>query len=47
MSLPGVYEDMKVPDAPRDGVRKEGVFIRNCYKSFIEIQIQETCQLAS
>ena len=29
MSLPGVYEDMEVPDAPRDGVRKEGVFIRN------------------
>ena len=36
-SLPGVEEDMDIPDGPGDGVRWEGTSIRSVCESFIKI----------
>ena len=43
-SLPGVYEDMDIPDETGDSVRWEGTSIRSICESFIEIRLQEACQ---
>ena len=38
-SLPGVWEDMDIPDGPGDGVRWELTSIRSFCESFIKIQL--------
>ena len=38
-SLPGVLEDMYIPDGPGDGVRWELTSIRSFCESFIKIQL--------
>ena len=43
-SLPGVWEDMDIPDWSGDGVRWEGTSIGTVCESFIKIWHQEPCQ---
>ena len=43
-SLPGVLEDMEVPDKPGVGVRCYGLTFRSFCESFIKIQYQKPCQ---
>ena len=38
-SLPGVLEDISIPDGPGDGVRWEGTSTRKFCESFIKIQL--------
>ena len=42
--LPGVLEDMEVPDAPGDGLRWKRTFKRSFPESFIKIGHQKPCQ---
>ena len=43
-SLPGVLEDMEVPEEPGYGVIYEGASIGSFCESYIKIQLQEPCQ---
>jgi len=38
-SLPGVWEDLDIPDGPGDDVRWEGTSIRSFCESFIKFQL--------